>query len=298
MVRPSTYALLGFHGCDTVFARLRARKSGGIMSFRGRFGLGLEIIALVAVYTSAWAFQDAYLGRRRGGQQLQVGAAAAPVAEYAFTRVTYRAIGANWYYRFAAWATDYPQADRHFIMGVKRLSLIETSDREVAIAWNDPRLFQYPILYAVEVGYMELSDEDVGRLREYLLRGGFLIVDDFHGPYEWARFEHEIRKVFPDRPILEVDINDPVFHCFYDINEKMQVPGVQYLYSGSMSEKGGVTPHYRGIYDDKGRLMVMINYNFDLGDAWEHADMPEYPEKWSSQAYRLGINYIIYSMTH
>lgn len=253
-------------------------------------------LLLVLGAGSIWALQDRYLYRRRG-EYASPQPPGAPATEYSFARVTYRTQG-NWGWRFSAWATDYPKADIQFVMGVKRLSLIESADNPVTLHWGDKRVFQYPILYAVEVGYMSLDDEEAAQLREYLMRGGFLVVDDFHGPYEWARFEHEIRKVFPDRPIQDLDLTDPVFHCFYDVNEKMQVPGVHYVESGSLSEKGGITPHYRGIYDDKGRLMVMINYNVDLGDAWEWADLPEYPEKFSTMAYRLGINYIIYSMTH
>lgn len=256
--------------------------------------LGVGLICFLSVTSlSAWQWYQS----RRGGEFARPVAPGPPATEYSFARVVYQS-ESSYGWRYGSWAVDYPKADRQFLMGVKRLSLIESGDGPVTFRWGDPRLFQYPILYAVEVGYMSLDDEDVARLREYLLRGGFLIVDDFHGPYEWAHFEHEIRKVFPDRPIQEVDLADAVFHCFYDINEKMQVPGVHYVESGRTYEKGGITPHYRGIYDDKGRLMVMINYNVDLGDAWEWADLPEYPENFSSMAYRLGINYIIYSMTH
>jgi hypothetical protein len=107
-----------------------------------------------------------------------------------------------------------------------------------------------------------------------------------------------MEQVFPDRPIVEVPQTDPVFHVFYDVDDKVQIPGIQFLRSGSTSEHGGDVPHWRGIYDDKGRLMVMINFNMDLGDAWEWADYPEYPEKWTALAYRFGINYIVYAMTH
>ncbi len=263
-----------------------------------RLGIGFSLVAVVCLVVVTASALQIYYGRGRREPEMPP-PSGPPAHEYSFARVTYRsAAGGSWGYRFSSWATDYPKADRQFLMGVKRLSLVETGDGPVTLHWNDPRIFDYPWLYAVEVGYMELDEEEAARMREYLARGGFLVVDDFHGPYEWARFEHEIRKVFPDRPIQEVDINDPVFHCFYDVKELFQVPGVQYVESGSTSEKGGVTPHWRGIYDDKGRLMVMINYNMDLGDAWEWADLPEYPEKFSSMAYRLGLNYIVYSMTH
>lgn len=197
-----------------------------------------------------------------------------------------------------AWSTDYPKADRQFLLGVLRFTSIQARRQEQVVRPLDPELFDFPFIYAVEVGYLHFSDEDAARMREFLLRGGFLVVDDFHGTYEWASFEREIGKVFPDRPIQEVELSDPIFHCFFDIEEKIQVPGLQYLYSGRKYEQDGVIPHYRAIYDDHGRIMVMINFNVDLGDAWEWADLPQYPEVYTSYAYRLGVNYIVYSMTH
>jgi hypothetical protein len=107
-----------------------------------------------------------------------------------------------------------------------------------------------------------------------------------------------MRKIFPDRPVVEVDPGDEVFHVLYDLAPKEQIPGAQMLYTGRTYERDGVTPHWRGIYDDEGRLMVLINFNMDLGDAWEHADWPEYPERYTAMSYRLGINYIVYAMTH
>jgi len=135
-------------------------------------------------------------------------------------------------------------------------------------------------------------------MREYLLRGGFMVVDDFHGTQEWNNFETQMKKVFPDRAIQEVPVSDPIFHCLFDIEELFQVPGLQWLYSGRVYEKDGYDVHYRAIRDDDQRIMVMINFNQDLGDAWEWADLPQYPERYTSQAYRLGVNYIVYSLTH
>ena len=124
------------------------------------------------------------------------------------------------------------------------------------------------------------------------------MVDDFHGTYEWEVFSASMSRIFPDRPIVEIDGKDPIFHVLYDLEERVQVPGLQYLYSGKIYEKDGKIPHWRGIYDDKGRVMAAMTFNQDNGDAWEHADNPKYEEKYTSQAYRIGINYIIYSMTH
>jgi Domain of unknown function (DUF4159) len=162
----------------------------------------------------------------------------------------------------------------------------------------DESLFDYPWLYAVEVGSWMLSDEEAARLRDYLLRGGFLVVDDFHGSMEWAGFVQSMSRVFPDRAIVEIPIEDAVFHLAYDLPEQIQIPGIQSLYSGLTYERDGYTPHWRGIYDDEGRLMVVINFNMDLGDAWEHADVPEYALQYTTRAYKYAINYILYAMTH
>jgi hypothetical protein len=150
----------------------------------------------------------------------------------------------------------------------------------------------------VEVGHWDLTDAQAQKLREYLLRGGFFMCDDFHGSREWQVFVASMSRVFPDRPIVDIPDGDPIFHTVFDLAEKYQVPGAQFLESGRTYEWDGVAPEWRGIYDDKGRLMVAICHNMDLGDSWEHADNPEYPEKYSSLGLRIGVNYIVYSMTH
>jgi hypothetical protein len=150
----------------------------------------------------------------------------------------------------------------------------------------------------VEVGRWYLDDGEAAKMREYLLRGGFLMVDDFHGTYQWASFLESMERVFPDRPITEIQTEHPILHVLYDLDQRIQVPGIQYAWSGVTYERDGYVPHWRGIYDDNDRLMVAINFNMDLGDAWEHADTPEYPEQMTALAYRFGINYIIYAMTH
>ncbi|MBI4459110.1 MAG: DUF4159 domain-containing protein [Acidobacteria bacterium] len=201
-------------------------------------------------------------------------------------------------WRGHTWDTDWPKADRQFLQGLLRWSNVRARRQEQVLRPLSPQLFAFPFLYAVEVGYWHLTDKEAERLREYLLKGGLLVVDDFHGTREWEGFEQQIRKVFPDREIREVELSDPIFHCFFDIQEKIQVPGLQFLYSGRKYEQDGYTPHYRAIYDDNHRIMVMINFNVDLGDAWEWADFPQYPEAYTSYAYRLGVNYVVYAMTH
>ena len=191
-----------------------------------------------------------------------------------------------------------PAAERHFLQGLRRLSAIDARSKEHYLHPTDDDFFDYPWLYCVEAGYWQLTDEEATRLREYLLRGGFLVLDDFHGAQEWARFLDGMRQIFPERPIIDLSADDEVFHTLYDTEPNEQIPGIQMLYTGRTYERDGVDPLWKGIYDDDGRLMVLINHNMDLGDAWEHADWPEYPERYTAMAYRMGINYILYAMTH
>ena len=219
----------------------------------------------------------------------------APQKEFTFARLVFRG-GSGW--RYGAWATDAPKADITFIAGIKRLTNLDVRESHYYVPITSEELFNYPFLYAVEVGYLELSTEEAEILREYFKRGGFMVVDDFHGTLEWSNFQSQMHKIFPGGRIEDLPISHPLFHCFFDIEELFQIPGIIMFYSGTTYEKDGYNPHFRGVFDENGDLRVMINFNSDLGDAWEWADVPFYPEKYSSAAYRLGINYIIYSMTH
>jgi hypothetical protein len=214
--------------------------------------------------------------------------------EWAFARLRYFSEQRGFY----SWGIDSPKADRQFVAGVRRLTRLHTRSVEEVVNLHDDRIFDWPWIYAVEVGHWELSEPEAKRLREFLLRGGFLMVDDFHGTFEWAVFIRSMTRVFPDRPIVDIPNGDQIFHTLYDLSERIQVPGIQYWRSGRIWEKDGKIPMWRAIYDDKGRIMVAICHNQDNGDAWEWADHPDYPEKYASQAYRMGINFIIYSMTH
>lgn len=219
-----------------------------------------------------------------------------PNAEFQFVRLTYT--GATLFGGRERWLTDWPEAEQHLIRGVKRLTRIDTADEGRYLGILDDTLFDYPWIYAVEVGSWVLSDQETERLREYLLRGGFMVVDDFHGSLEWAGFVQGMHRIFPGRAIADIPPDDAVFHVAYEFDEHVQIPGIQSLYSGRNYERDGFTPHWRGIYDDDGRLMVMINFNMDMGDAWEHADVPEYSLLYTTRAYKYAINYIIYAMTH
>ncbi len=218
--------------------------------------------------------------------------------EFIFARLRYPTFGGGYWGWRGAWSTDYPKADRQFLQGVRRLTRIHARSVEHVVDLDSDEIFDWPWIYAVEVGHWELDDQQAERLRQYLLRGGFMMTDDFHGTFEWEVFLSSMQRVFPNRPIVELDDKDPLFHVLYDLDERFQVPGIRYFYSGRTYEQDGIEPRWRGIYDDDGRLMVAICHNMDLGDAWEWADAPQYPEKWASLAYRVGVNYIIYAMTH
>lgn len=220
-----------------------------------------------------------------------------PTSEFTFVRLAYSDNALRFGGR-ESWLTDWPDAEQHLLSGVSRLTRIDTADEGHYLSIMDNSLFDYPLLYAVEVGKWALNDMEAVRLRDYLLRGGFLMVDDFHGSREWAGFTQSMYRVFPDRQIVDIPVQDPIFHVAYDLHDRVQIPGIQSLYSGRNYERDGFDPHWRGIYDDDGRLMVVINFNMDLGDAWEHADIPEYSLQYTTLAYKYTINYILYAMTH
>jgi len=226
--------------------------------------------------------------------------------EWMFARLMYPAVptygfrgNPDWKRGAANWTIDYPRSDRHLSEAVRRLTRLHVRSVEQPVDLDDDDdVFNYPWLYAVEVGYWNLTPSQITKFRDYLLRGGFFMCDDFHGTREWAGFTRIMNQVFPDRPIVDIPNADPIFHVIYDLSDRYQVPGAQYLYSGRKYEYDGFEARWRGIYDDHGRLMVAICHNMDLGDSWEWADEPRYPEQFSSLGIKIATNYIIYSMTH
>jgi hypothetical protein len=204
----------------------------------------------------------------------------------------------SWKLGGSNWTMDYPRSDRHLSAAVRRLTRIHGRSAEEPTDLDDGDVYNRPWLYGVEVGHWQLTDAQAAAMREFLLRGGFFMCDDFHGTVEWSFFEASMRKVFPDRPIVEIENSDAIFHTIYDLDERYQVPGAQYLETNQIWEKDGKVPHWRAIYDDRGRIMVAMCFNMDLGDSWEHADNPQYPARFSDLGLRIGLNYIVYSMTH
>jgi len=206
----------------------------------------------------------------------------------------------DWRQGMSLWTQDYPRADRHFSQAVRRLTRLDARSVEQPINLEDgDDVYYWPFVYAVQVGEWGLTEKQGKILRDYLLRGGFFMADDFHGNFEYQMFLQRIHFVFPDRPIIDIPDDDAIFHTVFDLNDRFQIPGAEHLYEGAKNPRdGGVGAHWRGIYDDKGRVMVAISYNSDLGDAWEWADSPRYPERFSGLAIRVGVNDIIYAMTH
>ncbi len=202
----------------------------------------------------------------------------------------------DWRQGMSLWTQDYPRADRHFSEALRRLTRIHTRSVEQPVNLDEGDAYDWPWLYAVQVGEWGLNDQQAKELREYLLRGGFFMADDFHGALEWEVFQASMKRVFPDRQIVEIEDTDAIFHTVYDIDDRYQIPGAAHLRLGYKGN--GIGAHWRGIYDDKGRVMIAISYNSDLGDAWEWADDAKYPERFSDLAIRLGVNYVVYAMTH
>jgi len=221
--------------------------------------------------------------------------------EFTFGRLMYPGVPRREYRpgNTRSWTIDYPRSDRHLLAGIRRLTRVHARSVEQVIDLDDPdEIFNWPWTYAVEVGHWNLSDDQAKRMREFFFKGGFLMVDDFHGTREWDVFMQGINKIFPGRAVVDIPDSDPLFHTLYDLDDRYQVPGAQFLYSHRTYEKDGYEARWRGVYDDKGRIMVAICHNMDLGDDFDYSDEPAYPEKYSALAYRIGVDYVIYSMTH
>lgn len=205
----------------------------------------------------------------------------------------------DWREGGTSWSQDYPRADRNFAMAMRRLTRVHVRSVEQPVNPDDgDDIFNWPWMVVGEMGDWKLTEAQALKVREYLLRGGFLMMDDWWGSREWARFMDSMSLIFPDRDIVEIDDKDPIFHIVYDLDDRYQIPGQWALRQGTTYRDDGATPHWRGIYDDHGRLMVAMSFNSDVGDSWEWADSPRYPEKYSALGIRIGVNDAVYSLTH
>jgi hypothetical protein len=204
------------------------------------------------------------------------------------------------------WATDFPDSDLNFSYRLQQLTSIKVNHVPISLRLTDPRLFDYPFLYMIEPGSLEFAEEEVVALRRYLLNGGFLMVDDFWGD-EYQNFYDQIKRVFPEpaQEPTELEASHEIFRCVYQLREKPQVPSIHsWLQTGltwePWHEGDAQTVHYKGIFDDKKRMMVLICHNTDLGDGWEReGESEDYFREFSEKkSYPMGINIVTYAMTH
>ncbi len=266
------------------------------------------ILALLAMCILAAGPIAAQQGMRhwQGGRQFEMPERDIfPDGNFTFCRIRYTSWG-GW----QKWSIDYPDSDVNFSQRLSELTSLKVNRdahggvQHVVIDLMDDALFNYPFIYMIEVGELVLSLEERARLRDYLLRGGFLMVDDFWGEDEWRNWRQEIEQVFPpdEYPMVELDIDHPVFNIVFPLKEKPQIPAIgNWVNWGITYERPDAkTPHYKGISDKNGRLMAIICHNTDLGDGWEReAESQSYFEEFSAKkAYPLGINIVVYAMTH
>jgi uncharacterized protein DUF4159 len=257
----------------------------------------------VAAAAAALAWAAASIVRQADAQSVGQPDARFAGLQWTFARIRYDAWtlppGRRYDIMDEPWTIDFPAAEQNLSRRVKTVTAIQVND-PITISIEDPNLWSYPWIYIVEPGNLRLRETEVPILREFLLRGGTLTFDDFHGPIEWDNLERELKRVFPDRRIVDLPLDHPIYHCFYEMSEFPQTPGLGSFLQGRTWEKGGFTAHLRAIQDDNGRAMVLINWNTDMGDGWEWSNASDFPGyvKFTAQAYRMQINEIIYSLTH
>ena len=210
-----------------------------------------------------------------------------------------------------SWTTDYPRADINMSIRLSELTKISVSKapsgdpRHLLVRLGGDEMFQCPLMILSAPGGLMIDPTEAPRLREYLLKGGMLWVDDFWGSYQWQHWEGQIRKVLPaaEYPIFDVPLGHALFKTQFEVTEIPQIPNIGFFMrsGGGTSEQGAdsAVPHVRGIADSTGRLMVLMTHNTDIADAWEReGDDPSYFYNFSPRGYAFGINAILYALTH
>jgi hypothetical protein len=223
---------------------------------------------------------------------------------FTFVRIRYSSMG-GYGWGGNRWRIDWPDAELNFSWRLQQLTSLKVEPNPIVLDLTDPRLPNYPFIYIVEPGLLRFSEPEVLALRNYLFNGGFLMVDDFWGEAEYANFYREIKRVFPDREPEELPIEHPIFNIAIPLKEKPQVPHMEFAMrmrgTGITWERPDAqTPHFKGIHDDQGRMMVIICHNTDLADGWERegADEWYFREFSEKKAYPMGINIVVYALTH
>lgn len=268
------------------------------MSGRARIGIILGLAAMAAVLAFGQMRQRIWA---RYESEMQDPVDDPPDAgrkgEFRLGRLRYRSPLDHPGRPYARWGIDANKGDRLLIGLLGRLTRIDAEPIETIIDASSDDMFDHPWMIAISAGDWRLSPSEAERLRKYFDHGGFLMVDDFHNEYEWASFMAGIHQIDPQASAIEMADTDPAFHVVFDLKERIRVPGANVVH-GSQIERGGTVPHWRAILDSKGRMIVSICFNMDIGDGWEFADDPDYPEKFSSAAIRIGVNYVVYAMSH
>jgi len=225
---------------------------------------------------------------------------------FTFARIRYDSVRES---GGSSWANDYPDCDLNFSLRLKQLTAFEVNPDTKVFRVTDPELLDYPFVYMSGVGGVSFTEEEKKALRRYLLNGGFLMVDDFWTQRQWNRVRGLMESVFPKRKPRELTLKHPIFHLVYELNELPQVPSIRAWMRGDEFEnwhylygepRGDENPHFWGLHDDEGRLMVLMCHNNDIGDGWEReGESEEYFHRYSEKfSYPLGINIITYIMTH
>ncbi|MEO7597311.1 MAG: DUF4159 domain-containing protein [Opitutus sp.] len=224
---------------------------------------------------------------------------------FSFARLRYTSYGGGRWGGGRRWSTDAPEADLNLLFRLQQMTSLKVNPNVTFIEITAQNLANYPFVYMVEPGALEFTEAEVTALRAYLLNGGFLMVDDFWGDAEWENFYYQIKRVFPDREPIDLGLEHPIFHSVFDLKAKPQMPSIdQFLSTGLTYEPDGRTGaeevHYRGLFDDKGRLVAIICHNTDLGDGWEREgeDATYFTRFSEKMAYPMMINILFYTMTH
>lgn len=280
-------------------ARVRSYRVLTLLAGRGLAAIAVAIVCLTApLHLTAQPFSlPSDLFTQSIDPQSNIGPQDI-AGEFAFVRLQYD----NYYndgFGYGTWRTDFPSADSNFLRGVSRLTNVRVMSDPIVLRFDDDRIFDYPFLYALEMGRSggpEFSPREKENMREYLLRGGFLLIDDFWGTRQWDSFYRAFTDVFPEREIVELQPDHEIFRSYYDIDGPQMIPVIGNPENYPEQDVDRASNH--AILDDSGRVMVLINWNSDMGDGWEHTYDPRYPTRHANLAYQLGINYLIYSLTH